>query len=465
MTEKTVSKYLLNLEKHFAHDNPVLLKASKVFHELDQIEFDLGLIESDETTAAKSSWWPIITLIGGNSTAKSRFINTFLGTEHLLSGIQASSYKFTVLLHNSQTNTATLPGSALDVDIRYPFYQIGRKIEQQQKSEGKRINSYLELKTLNSAAVKGKLFIDAPNMAAAPLTPVTSMLTRHVVEHSDLVLIFADVFDTSAPLVDELVATLREHQDTNKFTFLIEEPPAFMTPINRSEVISNWQRKLAGLGINSGQYIVLPNQQNNKLQDQNYLAEIEMRLANVGHDRSYRVLDALEKNIEDIEQIIIPEVGKTLVTWKERVNISSLLVLTFILSLAVFAEIQIGGILDLLLDPIVGPVSLVALLGLMVPVHLFGSRLQAKLMVAKLKERQKELELMEDLTGLFDKSQTVLRMLLPMTEPAGWNKKTKMRLHKLDEKAKSLVQALNDSFGSYDDAPTVSDFDDFKDYP
>jgi len=36
MTEKTASKYLLNLEKHFAADSPVLLKASKVFQELDQ---------------------------------------------------------------------------------------------------------------------------------------------------------------------------------------------------------------------------------------------------------------------------------------------------------------------------------------------------------------------------------------------------------------------------------------------
>ena len=54
MTEKTASKYLINLEKHFANDNPVLLKSAKVFHELDQIEFELGLISNDETTANKT---------------------------------------------------------------------------------------------------------------------------------------------------------------------------------------------------------------------------------------------------------------------------------------------------------------------------------------------------------------------------------------------------------------------------
>jgi len=178
MTEKTASKYLLTLEKHFAADNPVLLKASKVFQELDQIEFDLGLIEMDETTASKNSWWPIISLIGGNSTAKSRFINNYLGSDNLFSGIQTSSHKFTVLLHNNQSNPATLPGTALDVDHRFPFYQISSKIEQQQEGEGDRINSYLELKTLNSDRLKSKLFIDTPNISAAPSNPVTSLLSK-----------------------------------------------------------------------------------------------------------------------------------------------------------------------------------------------------------------------------------------------------------------------------------------------
>ena len=77
MTEKTTSKHLVNLEKHFANDNPVLLKSAKIFHDLDQIEHELGLINNDETTASKKSWWPIISLVSGNSSAKSRFINSY----------------------------------------------------------------------------------------------------------------------------------------------------------------------------------------------------------------------------------------------------------------------------------------------------------------------------------------------------------------------------------------------------
>ena len=56
MADKTVSKHLINLEKYFALTQPVLQRAGKVFHELDQIEYDLGLIEIDETTATLTLW-------------------------------------------------------------------------------------------------------------------------------------------------------------------------------------------------------------------------------------------------------------------------------------------------------------------------------------------------------------------------------------------------------------------------
>jgi len=451
MTEKTASKYLINLEQHFANDNPVLLKSAKVFHDLDQIEYDLGLIEMDETTACKNSWWPIISLIGGNSTAKSRFINSYLGFQQLASGIQASSHKFTVLLHNNQTNPATLPGTALDVDHRYPFYLVSQKIEQLQKGEGNRINSYLELKTLNSERLKGKLFIDSPNMSAVPTNPINSMLTKHIVENSDLVFVFTDVFESASPMLDDLIQHITIHQDSNKFVYLIDEPLASLNPAKTNEIISSWQRKLSAMGLNTGQFIIVPNQQNsiNPLSKVDF-SEIDQRMANVAYDRSYRVLDSLGKSINELENVVIPEVKKGIVLWKDRVNMSSLIVLCFIATLAIFAEINIG-ILQFLIDPIIGPIIIVVLIAIMVPIHLLISKLQAKLIVNKLNERQKELHLMENLANLFEKNITFARMLIPTTEPAGWNKKMKARLMQLTDKTKELVQSLNDSFGSYNE--------------
>ncbi len=466
MTEKTASKYLLNLEKHFAHDNPVLQKASKVFHALDQIEYDLGLIEMDETTACKNSWWPIVSLMGGNSTAKSRFIDSYLGAEQQISGIQTSSHKFTVLLHNNQPNPTILPGTALDVDHRYPFYQISRKIEQQQTGEGNRINSYLELKTINSDRLKGKLFIDTPNINAAAGNPAAALLNRHSIENSDLVLIFTDVFDLASPLLTELVETIRQYQDSNKFVYLIDEPYSSLGT-NSNDLIAACQKKLSEQGLNTGQFIVLPNQANS-FTSQNQaavFAAIDQRLANVAHERSYRVLDALQKSIHALDETVIPEVKAGITLWKDRTNFSSLLILGFIIALSLFAEINTGIVLATVADPIMGPIALVVLIAIMTPLHVLISKLQAKYIIKQLKTRQKELHLMENLAGLFEKNMTFWRMLLPISEPAGWNKKTRARLSQLSDKTKELVQLLNDNFGAYDPTSFIaySESSDFND--
>jgi hypothetical protein len=243
------------------------------------------------------------------------------------------------------------------------------------------------------------------------------------------------------------------HQDSNKFVYLIDEPIATLNPAKTNEIISLWQRKLSALGLNTGQFIVLPNQQINiNPQNQADFTEIDQRLANVAYDRTYRVLDSLEKNIRQIDNVVMPEVKKGIVLWIERVNVSSLIVLGFIATVAVFAEIQIG-ILDFLIDPIIGPILISVLVAVMVPIHLLISRLQAKLIINKLNDRQKELHLMENLANIFEKNLTLTRMLLPITEPVGWNKKTKARLAQLSENTKELVQSLNDSFSTYNEQP------------
>lgn len=252
-------------------------------------------------------------------------------------------------------------------------------------------------------------------------------------------------------MLDELIQHISIHQDSNKFVYLIDEPLASLHPAKTNEIITSWQRKLSGMGLHTGQFIILPNQQNslNPLNKADF-SEIDQRLVNVGYDRCYRVLDSLEKNIRDIEDVVIPEVQKGVVLWKDRVHISSLVVLCFIATLAVFAEIQMG-ILEFLIDPIIGPIIMAILVAIMVPIHLIMSKLQAKLIIKQLKQRQKELHLMENMANLFERNLTFARMLLPISEPAGWNKKTKARLKQITEKTKELVQSLNDNFGSYNE--------------
>jgi hypothetical protein len=173
---------------------------------------------------------------------------------------------------------------------------------------------------------------------------------------------------------------------------------------------------------------------------------------NVSYDRIYRVLDSLDKNIHELEEVIIPEVRTGIELWKERVNMSSLIVLGFIATIAIFAEIEMGIVISSLVDPIIGTIVLIVLIAGMTPLHLLFAKVHARAISKQLSKRQKELHLMENIAELFEKNQTVARMMLPISEPAGWNKKTKARLNQLSDRTRELVRSLNDNFASYGDS-------------
>jgi ABC-type ATPase with predicted acetyltransferase domain len=168
-------------------------------------------------------------------------------------------------------------------------------------------------------------------------------------------------------------------------------------------------------------------------------------LANVENDRSYRVLHALDKNIRDINEVVMPIVQASLVQWKERANMTTLIVMGFIVSLILFAEISMG-VLDLLLDPIFGPLSLLAIIAVLIPIHVLNSKIHAKFIIKQLNKQQKDINLTENLGGLFEKSLSFWRILLPITDPVGNNRKTRAKLAQLIEKNKELIQSLNDGF-------------------
>jgi hypothetical protein len=432
MADKSVSKHLIALEKQFAATDPVLQKTAKVFQELDELEFELGLLDNDETTARKVSWWPLISTLGGYSPAKSEFINHYLGVN-----FHSARHKFTVLQYTPQTNTATLPGTALDADHRLPFYQISRDIDQVATGEGSRLNTYLELITVNSTLLKNKLIIDTPVLNSATENPITALLRKHVIDISDLVLVFTDLFEADNDLIGEVITNIVAQQDSNKFIFIIDHSEISLDAHKSQEIASAWQRRLAEFGIHTGQFIVLS-------QGSDTLT-LSQRINNLNNDRTYRILANLETSIRNIDDLIIDEVESAITLWKERCNASTLIILGFIIMLVIFAEIA-GGVLDLLFDPITGPIILLTVIAVLTPIHLITSRFHAKLIINQLHKRQKQLNISEDLSGLFEKSLGFWRTLLPITTPVGKNKKTRKRLAAMLEESKDLVQTLNDQF-------------------
>lgn len=441
MAVKTISKHLVNLENQFSSSSPVLQKASKTYHELDQLEYDLGLIDDSDTTSIKSSWWPIVSIIGGFSTAKSEFINRYLNTN-----VHSSNHKFTVYQYTPQATEATLPGTALDSDHRLPFYQISHKIEQIAAGEGSKTNAYLELKTVHSEKIKGKLFIDTPVLDTSTENPVQPALTQHILELSDLILVFTDLFDATPELIKNTTKEIIAQQDTNKFVFVIDHSEISIDAVKSKEIISSWQRKLADLGIHTGQFILLTDESKSTASPS--MLDIDHRLLNIENDRSYRVLHSLDKSIRDIDDVYFPEVQHYLEIWKDRVNMSTLIILGSIATLLVFAEITMG-VVQLLFDPIIGPAFIFILILFLLPLHLLMAKIHGKFILTKLRERQKKLNLSENLSGLFEKSLTFWRMILPIKEPVGKNKKTRKRINSLIEQTKDIVQTQNDQFNHY----------------
>jgi non-homologous end joining protein Ku len=90
------------------------------------------------------------------------------------------------------------------------------------------------------------------------------------------------------------------------------------------------------------------------------------------------------------------------------------------------------------------------------------ARIHAKFIMNKLQERQKALNLSENLTGLFAKSLSFWRMILPINEPVGKNKQTRKQCDELIKQTKDIVQSLNDQFNHYqqDDPYTTSSLSD-----
>ena len=92
------------------------------------------------------------------------------------------------------------------------------------------------------------------------------------------------------------------------------------------------------------------------------------------------------------------------------------------------------------------------LIGFLIPTHILTAKVHAKFIKNTLNDRQKSLNLTENLSGLFEQSLTFWRIILPINEPVGKNKKTRVRLNTLIEQSKDFVQSLNDQFSYYQDS-------------
>jgi GTPase Era involved in 16S rRNA processing len=465
---------LHNLEQHLQQENPILLQAVSSFRKLDQVARQLGFLSPEESCATQVPWWPLVAVLGVYSSGKSTFINHYLNYDLQRTGNQAVDDKFTVICYSSDRTVRALPGLALDADARFPFYHISRALEEIGTGEGRRIEAYLQLKTCPSEHVRGKILIDSPGFDADAQRTATLRITNHIIDLSDLVLVFFDARHpepgTMHDTLDHLVSNTIHRSDSSKFLYILNQIDTTAREDNPEDVAASWQRALAQKGLTAGRFYRIYNPsvalpiENEALRTRFEtkrdadLADIHNRMYQVEVERAYRVVAVLEQTARDIEEKIVPKLRELLDSWKRRVLrtdgvLFGVIVLGVLILTLWTGEWTAGGFYhpvwaNLLGHPIWRWVALGSVLVLAVYAHLTVRQHVAKRLVKRLQRELSSMQEMAFLGGItraFQKNTHFWRSIFS-SSPAGWHHRAHRTIQEVLAEANSYVQELNNAF-------------------
>ncbi|MFW6093966.1 MAG: dynamin family protein [Pseudomonadota bacterium] len=471
MTKTTTQERIRRLEEHLERENPVLAGAVKSFQELDVVARKLGLMSADDSFATRVSWWPVISVLGTFSAGKSTFLNQYTGRNLQRTGNQAVDDKFTVICYGADDDASVLPGLALDSDPRFPFYQISHEIEQVAEGEGRRVDSYLQLKTCRAEPLRGKIFIDSPGFDADAQRSSTLLITDHIIDLSDLVLVFFDarhpepgaMGDTLTHLVGDTVS----RADASKFLYILNQIDNAAREDNPEEVVAAWQRALAQHGLTAGRFYriyardaALP-MEDEQVRDRlrrkrdEDLADIEARIEQVEVERAYRVVGVLEKTARHLRDEIVPRLVAARRSWRRRTLWGSVALLA-VLAAGFLAWSIAGGYWDgLRFTPIAelsGTTQIIVTLvvvAVLAYLHVLVKRLAGRTVARSL---QRDASVRGDDRELLQKAFAGNRKAwwrsLASSQPRGWTRRTRRQLDAVLAQADRFVQALNDRYAN-----------------
>ncbi len=453
---------LVSLQENLVQENPLLVDAVDSFQILDKAAYRLGLLGEDESYATRISWWPLISVLGTFSAGKSSFINTYLGVDLQRTGNQAVDDKFTVVSYSQEDEVRLLPGYALDADPRFPLYRISDEIEKVAQGEGSRIDNYLQLKICPSDKLKGCILIDSPGFDADEQRNSTLRITDHIIDLSDLVLLFFDARHPEPGAMQDtlkhLVSKVADRSDAGKFLFILNQIDVTAKEDNMEEVVSAWQRGIAQHGITTGRFYCIYNesialeikdpntQQRYQTKRDEDLKEIISRMEEVSVERVYRIIASLENIADRIERETVPTLTEKIYQWRKQVLFADAMGMGvfMVLSLLVFFMLpwslpEIGQFL--LHHNYLSLGLLVIIMGTGLFFH-FSVRNKFAQRIAKTLPE-------DDNTGNWQKAflhNTASWRSLLWTRAIGWGRGTHKVLSYVRQRADEYVKALNNQF-------------------
>ncbi|MCU7873540.1 MAG: dynamin family protein [Candidatus Thiodiazotropha sp. (ex Lucinoma borealis)] len=467
---KVIEARLQHLETHLEQENPILLSTVQSFRVLDTVAFRLGLLEGDNSFATQIPWWPLISILGTFSAGKSTFINHYIDATLQRSGNQAVDDKFTVICYSKEASAHALPGVALDSDPRFPFYQMSDEIDKVAQGEGDRIDAYLQLKTCPSEKLRGKILIDSPGFDADAQRTSTLRITDHIIDLSDLVLVFFDARHPEPGAMQDTLSHLIERtihrNDTGKFLYILNQIDTTARENNPEDVIAAWQRALGEKGLTAGRFYAIYNPDaavpiedealRNRYETKRDidLKEIHSRMEEVEIERAYRIVGALEKTARDIEERCIPLVTSSLQRWRKRVLLGdAVLIGGLLLGLLIFS-VNAGYWQGFRFAPpwlesgANSPLPW-ALLGLLVivmgAIHFTVKAVAARSLLGNIRKQAVTAGLKGNPVGSFIRSTKPWRSVF-RKRPAGWGRKSRKQLREVLQSTDTYIQTLNDQF-------------------
>ena len=469
---KTIKHRLKNLEEHLKKENPVLVEAVQSYRLLDRVGHAMGILSVDQSFATQISWWPTISVLGTFSAGKSTFINNYLGQSLQNTGNQAVDDKFTVVCFGSDHGAKALPGTALDADTRFPFYQISDELEKVALGEGRRVDTYLQLKTSPSERLRGRIMIDSPGFDADSQRTSTLRLTSHIIDLSDLVLVFFDarhpepgaMRDTLVHLVGETI----HRPDATKFVFILNQMDTTARDDNPEEVVGAWQRALAQEGLTAGRFYCIYDQEvavtiedvslrrRYESKRDHDLEEIHQRIQGVGVERAYRITGGLEKTAHYIEEKLVPQIESLKSHWRKLVYRADALFALFYLVIGAFLMQWLGfmdGFKPATPDWWQGSSNniawtlIVAFLaaGGFIFLHFKARKFAARRIIGQLEKTNSPGLELERIRSAFVFNTRPWHSIFRKS-PVGWSGRNYRRLQRVIDSANRYVQRLNDAF-------------------
>jgi GTPase Era involved in 16S rRNA processing len=457
-----IQERIRKLQQSLVQENPVLLDVVSTYRQLDRVAQGMGVLDADSSYIEQISWWPLIAVLGTFSSGKSSFINQFIGRRVQDTGNQAVDDRFSVICYGSGSETMTLPGLALDADPRFPFYGIRHEIDRVTEGEGNRIDTYLQLKTVPEATLKGRILIDSPGFDADSQRDTVLKIADHIIGMSDLVLVF---FDARHPepgamrdTLKHLVEGTHQRHDADKFLFILNQIDTAANEDNPEAIMGAWQRALAASGLVGGKFYMIYNEQaavaikDEALADRFKrkkdidLSEIYNRMDRVSVERAYRISFALETLSDQLEKTWLPRIDEARLQWAKRVVISDIMLASLVsiamlllaTNTSIFTNVDVSALVD---NPVAGmTIAGVALLALLAP-HYYFRQLWAGIMMRRLQRVDETGTLARALA----RNSVFWRPMFAQTA-RGWGTGARKRLTAIRDQARTAIQKLNDQF-------------------